>query len=112
MSKENKIRMTRYEIDYEFGRAMLYTPYPDWEKRFLTLAGTCFGIRKNIGQVKLLSVKEGFEPTCLGECEALEAEGDSYIWREDGARRMISPFPDVIWDMAFCNKCAAKEAVS
>ena len=109
--------MKKYEIDYGGGFATLYTPSVDWENRFLALAGVCFGIRKSIMKVDLLceSVVEPGDDYSKrkqeDEYERLEFCGDAYIWREDGARKMVSPteFADEEWDTSFCQEC--REAI-
>jgi hypothetical protein len=49
------MKVNIYKIDYGSGLAFLYTPHEDWESRFYTLAGQCFGIRKSILKTELLS---------------------------------------------------------
>lgn len=106
----------KYVINYGFGVATLYSPSDDWENRFLSLAGTCFGIRKSILGVELISRREVAESDdyhnkiCQDEYERLEFNGDAYIWRKDGARKMISPsiFADDEWDTSYCEECATK----
>lgn len=93
--------MKKYKIDYGFGTAYLYTSYKDYEDRFYTLANTCFGIRKNIMYCELIDVKD----TNCTDFERLEFGGDVYVWREDGARKMLSPFLDEEWDMYYCDEC-------
>lgn len=75
----------KYEIDYEYGKAELYTPSDDWENRFYKLASQCFGIRKSIGKVKLIN-KEDAKPKyeIVGEHERLEHNGDLIVWGKDG----------------------------
>lgn len=92
--------MKKYTIDYGFGRAYLYTPYPNPEVRFLVLADTCFGIRKSIMCVEILK-EEPFEKDPMWD-EKLAFNGDAYIWRKDGARKMIEPdwAADEDWDMS------------
>lgn len=90
----------RYKIDYGFGIAYLETPYNP-QDRFPKLANTCFGIRKSIMGCNILSVTVVEK----GEYERLEFNGDCYIWREDGARKMISPFKDADWDTDYCEEC-------
>ena len=76
-----------YIIDYECGIAHLYTPYKDWESRFYELAFQCYGIRKSIGEVRLL-VKTDEKPQdpIPGEFERLEHNGDLIIWNKDGEK--------------------------
>lgn len=92
--------MKKYTIDYGMGQAILYTPYP-WEARFNTLANTCFGIRKNIMCVCLIDT----EDVPCNDFERLEFAGDVYVWREDGARKMLEPYPYDDWDMTLCEEC-------
>ena len=76
-----------YKIDYEYGRAILYTPSKEWEERFIKLASQCFGIRKSIGEVKLMSEREE-EPTdkLENEYERLEHNGDVIVWNQEGEK--------------------------
>lgn len=92
----------KYTINYGFGTAILYTPY-DCKSRFYTLANTCFGIRKNIMYCKIVKT----EDVECEDFERLECNGDIYIWREDGARKMIEPewAKDEEWDTDFCDEC-------
>ena len=77
----------KYLIDYEYGIAKLYTPNEDWEERFCELANQCFGIRKSIGEVRLIS-KEDEKPLGVldGEHERLEHNGDVIIWDQKGEK--------------------------
>jgi len=52
--------MKAYKIDYEYGTAVLITKEPEKEPLdlFYDLAYQCFGIRKSIGEVKLLGEEE------------------------------------------------------
>ena len=97
----------KYTIDYGFGRAILYTPH-DPETRFYALASTCFGIRKSIAYCRVLKAED--VPCPAPAYERLEFNGDVYIWREDGARKMLEPWPDEEWDTDYCEECCAKEA--
>lgn len=99
--------MKQYSIYYGCGIATFWTPYEDVEDRFMTLAGTCFGIRKSIMCFEILGYVD--DPT--QKYERLDFNGDSYIWREDGARRMIKPewAADEDWDYSYCEECAYKE---
>lgn len=92
----------KYYVDYGCGTAVLYTPYDPYD-RFLQLASTCFGIRKSIMRV---SVYNQFDVPC-DDFERLEFNGDVYIWREDGARKMIAPdwCADDDWDTDYCEEC-------
>ena len=77
----------KYVIDYTFGIAELYTPHEDWEERFYTLASQCFGIRKSIGDVTLISKSDEQSPYPLdGEYERLEHNGDTIVWNADGEK--------------------------
>ena len=89
----------KYTIDYGFGDATLYTPY-DAKERFYALANTCFGIRKSIMHCVILKA----EDIPCKDFERLEFNGDVYVWREDGARKMVAPLwaADKEWDMDDC----------
>ena len=89
----------KYTIDYGFGEATLYTPY-DAKERFYALANTCFGIRKSIMHCVILKA----EDILCEDFERLEFNGDVYVWREDGARKMVAPLwaADKEWDMDDC----------
>ena len=77
----------KYTINYEFGEAVLYTPSKNWKDRFYTLANQCFGIRKSIGEVKLmLKIDIGPSDVVKGEYERLEHNGDVIIWDEHGEK--------------------------
>ncbi len=91
----------KYTIDYGFGTAYLYTPYDCPEKRFYTLADTCFGIRKCIMCCDIVRVEE----TPCEDFERLEFYGDVYVWREDGARKMLEPWADEEFDTDYCEEC-------
>ena len=76
-----------YNINYSFGEAKLYTPSEDWYSRFNELAGQCFGIRKSIGLVQLMSRSdEKPEDPFPGEYERLEHNGDVIVWNEAGEK--------------------------
>lgn len=94
----------KYLINYGGGIATLYTPEADWKSRFTELAGSCWGIRKSILCVELMG-RSDEEPTDKQpeEHERLDF-GDVYIWRRDGARKMIEPemFADEDWDESYC----------
>ena len=90
----------KYKINYGFGTATLYTPHEP-EIRFYSLAGTCFGIRKSIACCCVV----GKEDADCDDYERLEFNGDVYVWREDGARKMLEPWPDDEWDTDFCEEC-------
>lgn len=79
--------MNRYEIDYQYGKAVLFTPSEDWESRFVHLAKQCFGIRKSIGNIKLISERQG-GPTIMleNEYERLCHNGDVIVWNEAGEK--------------------------
>lgn len=101
--------MKKYIIDYGFnGRAEFYTDAKDVESRFCTLAGTCFGIRKSIMWV---IIREMIDDDRVSKChEELRFSGDRYIWREDGARKMLEPWLDEEWDMNYCDECRRGES--
>lgn len=92
--------MKKYTIYYGIGKAYLYTPY-DCEKRFYTLASTCFGIRKNIMCCDIIKT----EDVECNDFERLEFSGDIYVWDEEGRRKMIEPYEDEEWDDYYCEKC-------
>ena len=96
----------KYTINYGFGKAILYTPY-DAEERFYTLANTCFGIRKSIMYCEIIKT----EDVSCEDFERLEFNGDVYVWREDGARKMIEPdfMSDADWDTYYCDEVKYKE---
>lgn len=52
--------MKAYKIDYEYGTAVLITKEPEEKPLdlFYDLADQCFGIRKSIGEVKLLGEED------------------------------------------------------
>lgn len=78
----------KYTIDYEYGWAKLYTPSQDWKARFYTLASQCFGIRKSIGEVNLISTEDAKPKNIIiNEYERLEhSGGDTIIWDEHGEK--------------------------
>lgn len=79
--------MNRYEIDYQYGKAVLFTPSEDWESRFIHLAMQCFGIRKSIGRVKLISEQKCWPRFQLkDEYERLCHNGDVTVWNEAGEK--------------------------
>lgn len=94
--------MKKYVINYGYGIAVLYTSYEPLE-RFYTLANTCFGIRKSIACVEILNAKDAPDE----EYERLEFNGDAYIWRADGARKLVKPesAADKEWDTSYCDIC-------
>ena len=95
----------KYTINFGCGIAVLYTPY-DCEERFYTLANTCFGIRKSIMDFIILKT----EDIPCSDFERLEFNGDVYVWREDGARKMVEPdwAADDEWNTDYCNICCKK----
>jgi len=91
----------RLVVDYEYGVANLWSSRMHSEseavERFLHLAGECFGIRKSIGEVKVINLAKvpGFpgpyadinwvtdilsHRTCMG----LLLGGDIIVWDSDG----------------------------
>lgn len=75
----------KYTIDYEYGTALLYTPSQDFLGRFYELAEQCFGIRKSIGNVRLIQeCNENPDNMMDGEYERLEHNGDVIIWDVNG----------------------------
>lgn len=99
--------MRKYIIDYGFERATFYTPAKDVKKRFEVLAGTCFGIRKSIMYVRICETLLDDREDQRFEC--LKFSGDCYIWRDDGARQMVEPWPDDKWDTDYCAECKLEE---
>ncbi len=82
--------MNLYEIDYEYGKAKLWTPDNSW-RRFYDLAGQCFGIRKSIGETKLIKQSEDDIPKpwvlLKDVSEVLEhSGGDTIAWNSDGEK--------------------------
>ena len=96
----------KYTINYGFGVAILYTPY-DCKERFYTLANTCFGILKSIISCKIIKT----ENISCSDFEQLEFNNYVYVWREDGARKMVEPYwmADDEWDTDYCDVCGKKE---
>lgn len=94
--------MKKYIINYGFGKAVLYTPH-DPVERFYMLATTCFGIRKSIVCCDVVTA----EPARIDDYERLEFGGDAYVWREDGARKMVEPdwAADAEWNLSYCDEC-------
>ena len=92
--------LKRYKINYGFGIAYLDTPY-DPVDRFYKLANTCFGIRKSIMRCSVVDVEDLMDRGY----ERLSFDGDSYIWRTDGARKMVTPWPDDDWYTDYCEEC-------
>lgn len=77
----------KYIIDYDYGMADLYTPSEDWKERFHALANQCFGIRKSIGEVTLISKEDvETEHKLENEYERLEHHGDVIIWNAEGEK--------------------------
>lgn len=109
-----------YKIDYGYGMdAYFITPYPNVEERFMTLAGTCFGIRKNMMYAKTremlgtaipapLSLELEYAPEFN---EALAFSGDIIIWLEDGGRKYLLPdwLRDEEWDYDYADEVKYKE---
>lgn len=82
----------KYEIDYEYGKALFFTTESDKQKGigdFLDKSGDCFGIRKSIGKVSVVDIsKVGSK---FGA--ALYHNGDSVLWNEMG-EKIKSEFDD------------------
>lgn len=75
----------KYLIDYEYGTAELYTPSENWLQRFYDLASQCFGIRKSVGEVRLIEKTNEQPPYLLqGEYERLCHDGDVIVWDSNG----------------------------
>ena len=104
-----------YVIDYGYGKAALYTPYPNVKERFMTLAGTCYELRNKLAKFKIVGqVDAEPEKKEADEFERLKFWNDEgrhvcvYIWREDGARKQIRPlykngWHD--WNEYYCTFC-------
>lgn len=94
----------KYIISYGYGIAIFYTPYKDVKNRFMTLANTCFGIRKSILKVDVIN-------SSTDKCDYFEKlvfNDDVYVWREDGARKNLTFDPDnewTEWDTDYCESC-------
>lgn len=96
----------RYGINYGFGMASFETPFCDEvESRFYTLANQCFGIRKNIVNFEITAEYENYTTKPTDYIERLEFSGDVYVWREDGAMKMLEPWSDDDWDTDTCEDC-------
>lgn len=89
----------KYKIDYGPGIAFLTTPFDPMD-RFFELANTCFGIRKSITYCCILDTN----PVEKDDYERLSFNGDEYIWRKDGARKMVAPEYEAEWDTSYCPK--------
>lgn len=86
-----QLRMYKYIIDYEFGVANLWTPVeePLVLPHFQSLANQCFGIRKSVGIVKIISVEasEIPKPWCfLDDAKYMlgHSGGDIIVWDSSG----------------------------
>lgn len=69
-----KEKKKAYKIDYEYGTAVLIakTPEKDIVNLFYELASQCFGIRKSIGEVKILGEEDvNFDKIELPEDKSL-----------------------------------------
>jgi hypothetical protein len=80
-------------IDYERGVAQIWGNFDKSTAIdfFETHAGQCFGIRKSIGEVKLLEIKDESiqEPWSKMEGAAVVLKhtgGDTSVWGADGAK--------------------------
>lgn len=99
----------KYGINYGFGMASFETPFCDEvESRFYTLANQCFGIRKSITNFEITAEYENYTTKPTDYIEKLEFSGDVYIWREDGAMKMLEPWPDDDWNTDTCEDCCHK----
>ena len=99
----------KYGINYGFGMASFETPFCDEvENRFYTLANQCFGIRKSITNFEITAEYENYTTKPTDYIEKLEFSGDVYIWREDGAMKMLEPWPDDDWNTDTCEDCCHK----
>ena len=85
--------MYKYEIDYGYGKAELWTNVGQDEAigRFYARAGECYGIRKNIGKVTLLTHAKENLPKPWGllpdATEMLKhTGGDTIVWDSKGEK--------------------------
>jgi hypothetical protein len=92
----------KYKIDYDYehGHATLYTsatPPAEAIERFYHLANQCFGIRKSIGEVQVIStelhngIPAEWKKRFRSGVELLTHHGDVAIWNAKG-RKIKSEF--------------------
>lgn len=83
----------RYEIDYEWGVGTLWSPVAEAEAaaRFEALGGQCFGLRKSMGPVSVLSARPAPIPEPFGSIpgayEMIEHNAplsDTIVWDAEG----------------------------
>lgn len=72
-----------YEVDYEYGTAIMMLDHTIVEEDvidlFYTLAGQCFGIRKSLGEVKILGHSEpDLDKVVLPEDKSSERHPELY----------------------------------
>lgn len=106
------MKMYYCKIDYGYGDAKFYTPYSvlafngeyDYkavEKRFRLLASTIYGMKVSKFHIYAQGIDED------QKYEMIETKSFTYLWREDGARRLIKPYWKAIdgWNTYYCNIC-------
>ena len=96
-------RLKRYVLDLGDRTAEITTPYEAID-RFYTLANTCFNIRRSVTVCRIIKTEPVYGPSY----ERLKFNGIEYVWRRDGARKMISPGRDEEWDLDYCEICVHK----
>lgn len=102
--KNEKIRLYYIRVNF-YTLIKFYTPSNKPLERFYELASTCFGLRKSIYNAEIETSYDLCFPFENDEIiERLEYNGDIYIWRNDGARKMLEPYPDNDWDVSYCKK--------
>ncbi len=80
------------EIDYGYGKAEIWGTFDaDTVERFFTRhANQCFGIRKSISQVVVLTIETGDLPDPWrqfeGAAAVLKHSGDTIVWDADGTK--------------------------
>lgn len=113
------MKKTKYTVNYGYGVATLVTPF-DFKERFETLANVCPEIAKRRSQAVVMRMEdvtdewEHFES--LGFFAPTESwdkkEYFLYVWREDGARKLVTPvwkrgFDS--WNERYCDICGVKK---
>ena len=105
----------KYTVNYGYGVATLVTPF-DFKRRFELLTSTCPELARRNSQavvVRIEDVPEDYEYFESLGFFAPVGDGSAkeyflYIWREDGARKLISPvwkrgWED--WNEYYCGVC-------
>ena len=98
--------MKKYLVEYNDGRAEFFTNVPNPAARFLVLARTCFGV-----DIYWATVIDDLGVDRDRTYERIDFDnGDSYEWREDGARRMVRPewLRRRNFDTFYCDICKYK----